>query len=56
MALFLVRKRALIWEDHDEQLLKVREKASEEMYEIPTPAMDRQTLEGAIREIESIFG
>jgi len=56
LALFLVRKRALIWEDHDEELLKVREKASEEIYEIPTPAMDRETLEGAIREIESIFG
>ena len=55
LALFLVRKRALIWEDHGEEFLTIREKASEETYEIPIPAMDRPTLEGAIQEIESIF-
>ena len=55
LALFLVRKRALVWEDHGDEFLKVREKSAEESYEIPIPAMDRQTLEAAIQEIESIF-
>ncbi|MAJ28059.1 hypothetical protein CBD41_01410 [bacterium TMED181] len=55
LALFLIRKRALIWDDHVDSCLRVREKSSEEIYEIPAPEMDRETLEAAVSEIESLF-
>ncbi|OUU23586.1 MAG: hypothetical protein CBC13_05330 [Planctomycetia bacterium TMED53] len=55
LGLFLVRKRSLIWEDHDENLLILREKVSGDLYQLPAPDLDPQTLEQAVNEIEALF-
>ena len=55
LALFLIRKRSLVWEDHAGEALLVREKNSEEIYQIPVPDLDRETLETAVGEIEALF-
>ncbi len=55
LALFLVRKRALVWEDHGDQGLKVREKSSGDSYQLISPDLDQRTLEEAIHELEALF-
>ncbi|MGE4602977.1 MAG: hypothetical protein AAEJ65_08740 [Planctomycetota bacterium] len=55
LALFLVRKRALRWEQHQGDHLVVRERGGN-LHRVPVPRIDSQVLEQAIAEFEQLFG
>lgn len=55
LALFLVRKRVLRWEQHQGDHLVVRERGGNS-HRVPVPRIDSQVLEQAIADFEQLFG
>lgn len=55
LALFLVRKRALRWQQHVGDSLVVSERSGQE-YRVPVPQIDSDELEAAVAEFEQLLG
>ena len=55
LALFLVRKKALRWQQHGGDHLVVCERSGE-LYQVPVPGIDSGELEAAVTEFEELLG
>ncbi len=55
LALFLVRKRALRWQQHEGDQLIVSERSGH-TYRVPVPRIDSSELEAAVSEFEQLLG
>ena len=55
LALFLVRKRALRWQQHAGDHLVVSERSGQH-YRVPVPRIESSELEAAVSEFEQLLG